>query len=262
MLQPMPGADVPGEGLLVLRDSSVHRLPAHVKLVGLVAFALVVVATPEGTWPAFAAYGALLAGAFVLARVPARVVARRTAVEAPFLAFALLLPVVATGPRVLVGPLSLSRPGLVGGGTLAAKATLGVVAAILLAATTSPRDLLAGLERLRLPRALVAIIAFMVRYIAVVAGDLQRMRIARAARGESSGGARRLAATTAGAGALFVRSYERGERVHHAMLARGYDGRMPGLLGAARAPGRSWVAGLALPAAAALALAASAAVAG
>jgi cobalt/nickel transport system permease protein len=30
-------------------------------------------------------------------------------------------------------------------------------------------------------------------------------------------------------GALFIRSYERGERVHLAMLARGYDGTLPDL---------------------------------
>ena len=49
------------------------------------------------------------------------------------------------------------------------------------------------------------------------------------------------------AGSLFIRSYERGERVHLAMLSRGYDGQMP-QLDDLRPTGRQWLAGLALPA--------------
>lgn len=252
----MPAAEVPTEGLLVLRDSPVHRLPAHVKLVALVGFVLVVVATPAGAWGAFAAYAGLLALAVALARVPASLVARRAVVEVPFVVFALLLPFVAVGPRVAVGPLSLSEAGLTGGGTLLAKATIGVVAAILLAATTSPRDLLAGLDRLHLPRVLVAIVSFMVRYVAVVAGDLQRMGVARASRGEAGGRGRRLAAVAASTGTLFVRSYERGERVHHAMLARGYTGRMPTIADGG-ASAAQWAEAALLPAAGAVVLALS-----
>ena len=60
---------------------------------------------------------------------------------------------------------------------------IGVLAALLLAATTEPRDLLTGLTRLRLPRQLVEIMGFMVRYVEVVTGDLRRMSIALASRG-------------------------------------------------------------------------------
>jgi cobalt/nickel transport system permease protein len=80
----------------------------------------------------------------------------------------------------------------------------------------------------------------------VVADDLRRMRIARASRGEVGAGAR-LTAVAAGAGTLFVRSYERGERVHHAMLARGYTGRLPAAGGTAATPGQ-WLTAALLPA--------------
>ncbi len=223
------------DGLVVAADSPVHRLPAHGKLVALVAFVLVVVATPAGTWWAFGAYAVLLAAVLAVARVPLPVVGRRMLIETPFVVFALLLPLVAAGPQVEVLGLSLSRDGLVGGGTLLAKGTLGVVAAITLAATTGSRELLAGLERLRMPATLVAILSFMVRYVSVVSGDLQRMRVARDSRGYTGGRLGHLKAVAAGAGALFVRSYERGERVHLAMRARGYTGRMPALSGGASA---------------------------
>ncbi|HEY0691303.1 MAG TPA: cobalt ECF transporter T component CbiQ, partial [Kribbella sp.] len=179
------------------------------------------------------------------AKLPGATVVRRLAVETPFLMFALLLPFVATGPRVDVLGLSLSVSGVLGSWNVLAKGTLGVLAAIVLSASTAPRELLAGLERLRLPSTLVAILSFMVRYLSVVSGDLQRMRIARESRGYTGGRAGHLKAVAAGAGALFVRSFERGERVHLAMQARGYTGTMPVLsrTGAARA---QWLEGLAL----------------
>ncbi len=273
------------DALVLTRRSPLHDQPAHAKLLALLAFVIVVVSTPglspeafgagghvgaaesaglageagglgdawAAAWP-FAGYAALLAGVAALARIPPATLARRSAVEAPFVVFALLMPFVATGTRVPVGPLWLSAEGLAGGLTLLVKASLGVVAAVLLASTTGARELLAGLERLRLPRAFVAILSFMIRYVAVVAQDAHRMRIARLSRGAPEGRARAVAAIAASAGSLFVRSYERGERVHRAMLARGYDGRMPSL--APAVAGRGLTCAL-LPLAAACVLTAS-----
>jgi cobalt/nickel transport system permease protein len=236
-----------GDGLLVETDSPVHRLPAQVKLVSLVCFVICVVSTPAAVFWAFGVYGAIAVALVVLAKLPAATVLRRLVVETPFLVFALLLPLVATGPTTEVLGVSLSQSGVLGAWNVLAKGTLGVTAAIVLSATTSPRDLLTGLELLRLPRTLVAILSFMVRYLSVVAGDLQRMRIARESRAYAGGGAGHLKAVAAGAGSLFVRSYERGERIHLAMLARGYSGTMPALSTRPARPAE-WVRGLSVPA--------------
>ncbi|MFG1813926.1 cobalt ECF transporter T component CbiQ [Kribbella sp. NPDC049174] len=226
-------------------DSRVHRIPAQVKIVALFVFVLAVVSTPASAFWAFGLYAVMLGAAVVVAKLPALVVSRRLAVETPFLVFALLLPFVATGPRVDVLGLELSQSGVLGAWNVLAKGTLGVVAAILLSATTGPRDLLAGLERLRLPSTLVAILSFMVRYLSVVSDDLHRMRIARESRGYTGGRAGHLKAVAGGVGALFVRSFERGERVHLAMRSRGYTGRMP-LLSVSGATSAQWLQGLAI----------------
>lgn len=207
--------------------SRVHRLPAHTKIVALLAFVLVVVATPREVYWAFAVYAALLAGVLAATQVPAAYLLRRLVVEVPFVAFALLMPFVATGPRVQWGPFALSHAGLLAAWALLAKGTLGVLASLILAATTEPREVLAGLERLRLPGQLVQIMSFMVRYLDVVTAELGRMKVARESRGfrpRSLGSWPVLAST---AGALFIRSYERGERIHLAMVSRGYAGRLP-----------------------------------
>lgn len=204
--------------------SPLHRAPAHLKVAGLVAFMLVVVATPVPWLPAFAAYAAVLAVLVVLSGVPVPYLARRMVVETPVLVFAALLPFVATGPQVEVLGVSLTEAGLVAGGGLVMKATLGVLASLLLAATTDPRDLLIGLERLRVPAQLVQIMGFMVRYLDVVTDELRRMKTARESRGFTARNPRHWPVIGRSAGALFIRSFERGERVHLAMISRGHNG--------------------------------------
>lgn len=234
-------------------DSLIHRLPAHVKVVSLIAFILVVVATPARMFWAFAGYAMVLAVVAVIAGLSARFIGRRMVVEIPFVAFALLMPLVSRGERVDVLGLSLSEDGLVAGWNILAKATLGVVAAIILAGTTDVRELLVGLRRLRVPARLVEIAAFMVRYADVIGDDIQRMRVARESRGFEGRHLGHLRVVAQGAGALFVRSYERGERVYLAMLSRGYDGTMP-MLDSARSGGRDWLAACLPPLAAGLIL--------
>jgi cobalt/nickel transport system permease protein len=204
--------------------SWLHRLPAHVKIVALVTFMLVVVATPREWYTAFAVYLAALLVLVAVSEVPPTYLAKRMVVEVPFVVFALLLPFVATGPRSEVLGLSLSEHGLVGAWGLLVKGTLGVMASLLLAATTEPRALLAGLERLRVPNLLVQIMGFMVRYLDVVTDELRRMHVARESRGFTARNPRHWPVVAKSAGVLFIRSYERGERVHLAMLSRGYDG--------------------------------------
>ena len=205
--------------------SPVHRAPAHLKVAGLLGFMLTVVATPREWYPVFGGYLHAVSLVIAVSGVPFGYIARRMVIEVPFVAFALLMPFVATGPRVDVLGLSLSEAGLLAGWALLAKGTLGVMAALTLAATTEPRDLLRGLERLRVPGELVQIMGFMIRYLDVVTDEMRRMRIARESRGFRGGSLRAWPVAARTAGALFIRSYERGERVHLAMLARGYDGR-------------------------------------
>lgn len=216
--------------------SSLHQLPAHHKIIATFVLVLAVVAVPRGTWWPFAVALLVLVAAATSAGVRARRVLRRMLIETPFVVFALALPLIADGPRTEVLGLPVSEPGLVAAGAMLAKATLGVLAGIVLASTTRPTDLVGGLQRLRAPGLLVEIASFMLRYFTVVSDDLHRMRIARESRCFAGSGLRQARAVASSAGALFVRSYERGERVHLAMLARGYAGALPRTDPPARTP--------------------------
>ncbi|WP_405677650.1 cobalt ECF transporter T component CbiQ [Streptomyces sp. NBC_01511] len=226
--------------------SPVHTLPPHCKLAAVLCFVLVVVATPrEAVW-AFGLYAALLAAVAALARVPAGFLLRRMLIEVPFVAFAFLMPFVVPGDQVSFLGLSLSVPGLWGAWNVLAKGTLGVAASVLLASTTELRALLLGLRRLKLPSMLVQIASFMIRYGDVIGDELRRMSIARRSRGFEARGVRHWGVLGKSAGALFIRSYERGERVHLAMMSRGYTGTMP-VIDEMTASRAQWTSAAALP---------------
>jgi cobalt/nickel transport system permease protein len=69
--------------------------------------------------------------------------------------------------------------------------------------------------------------AFMIRYGDVLSDEMRRMRVARVSRGDRANWLWQARAAASSAGALFVRSYERGERVYLAMQSRGFTGSMP-----------------------------------
>jgi cobalt/nickel transport system permease protein len=240
------GHDV-GEQLYVHRHTPVHLLAPEVKIVALVAFIFVVVATPVHQMWAFGVYLGILIAIAAVAKLPARIVVPRMVVEVPFLLFAALMPLTGPDPQVEVLGVELSVAGLWAGFGIVAKGTIGVLGAIILAATTPARDLLAGLRALRVPSVLVQIAAFMLRYLHVVFDEMARMRVARESRGFEATGVRSWPVLGQSAGALFIRSYERGERVHLAMLSRGYSGTMP-VLDDLRATRAQWLVGLMLPA--------------
>lgn len=217
-----------GHTLYYPTESPVHRIPGHVKILGLLGFMITVVATPGDWYLAFAGYLVVLLLVVALSRVPPLYLLPRMVVEIPFVVFAVLLPFLSLGPRIEVLGISVSAPGLLAAWTLLAKATLGVLAGLTLAATTQPVDIVRGLERLRLPDIMVQIMSFMVRYLEVVGDDLRRQQIALASRGFSARNPRHWSTLARSLGALFIRTYERGERVHLAMLSRGYTGRLPG----------------------------------
>lgn len=218
-----------------------HRVAPQVKIAAAFGFVVAVVTTPrEAIW-AFLVYFAVLAVLVRLAGVRPQFVVRRLVVEVPFVIVALLLPVFGSGERVDIAALSLSVSGLWDMWNILAKATLGLITAVLLGATTQIPDMLKGLDALRVPALVTAIAGFMVRYVDVIMSDLGRMQVAMRSRAFAPRGVGQWRPYAATLGTMFVRTYERGERVALAMASRGYTGTMPAA-SRATAPGAQWIA--------------------
>lgn len=207
--------------------STIHRMAPQAKLAGLFAFVVVVAITPRHAVWVLLLDAAVLSVVIAVAQLRAGLVVGRLVAIIPFIAFAALLPFVGDGETVDVGPVAMSVEGLWASWNIAAKATMGATASIIVTATTPIPDLLAGLTRLRVPGAIVGIIGFMFRYLDLIVDELARMRRAMVARCHDPRWLWQARPIASSAGSLFVRTYERGERIHDAMIARGFTGAMP-----------------------------------
>ncbi len=219
--------------------SQVHSLDPRAKVVITVLYILSNVLLPDGAWLAFLLSWALVLAASALSSFGVGYLVKRSFVALPF-ALAAVTAIFAIPGQTLwsftLGPWHLvaTDAGLVRFVSIVIRSWLSVQMAILLTATTPFPDLIHALRHLYVPSIIVAIISFMYRYLAVLTdevGRLLRARDARSARlgsGGGGGGTIRWRARVAGnmAGQLFLRSYERSDRVYNAMLARGYQGQM------------------------------------
>lgn len=211
-------------------DSLIHRLDPRTKFIAALAFVIAVVLTPPREWYAFAFYFALIACVILLSKVPPLYILKRALVIIPFvLLIAIFIPFfkegeVAGSYNLWLWEVKVTYSGLIVLWNVTIKALLSILSMIVLSATTRFTELLNGLERLGMPAVMVMILSFMYRYIFVLVDEAIRMRRARDSR--NFGGKRLWQLKTIGnmVGTLFLRSYERGERVYAAMVARGFDG--------------------------------------
>jgi len=212
--------------------SLIHRLDPRLKLLATLAFVLAATSTPPPAWPAFLLLGGLAWGAIYLARIPAAEALKRSAIALPFAGMvALSLPFTRAGQAIwtqnLWGwELTVSDAGLLLFLAVIVKSWLSVLVSGLLVATTPFPDLLSALRSLRVPAALTATISFMYRYLFVLVDEALRMQTAREARSAGPGRTVVWRARVLGGmiGSLFIRSYERSERIYAAMLGRGFAG--------------------------------------
>lgn len=207
-------------------DSPLHRLDARAKIIGFFVFIIICVTTPPRYYWAFLAYAILLLMLMAVSRLPLKHVLVRLSVVLPFLlAVAIFLPFFKqSGGSYNLGPINVSTGGLLVLWNVAAKSILSVLAVILMSSTTTFPDLLKGLEQLKVPKLLTSLLSFTYRYIFILADEVQRMKRARDSRGWKGHWLWEGKVIGHMIATLFLRSYERGERVYGAMLSRGYDG--------------------------------------
>jgi cobalt/nickel transport system permease protein len=221
--------------------SPVHRLDPRVKLILTVLFILVCALTSDGGWVFFGIQAVLLGLLTLLSGVGLVLVYKRAAVAIPFSLAALTVAFSTPGNPVLSlgvpsGQWVVTDTGLVRFLSILIRSYLSVQSAVILAAATPFPDLLWAMRSLRIPKVMVAIGSFLYRYLFVLADEAHRLMRAREARSvvpdtyassqKRPGGSLLWRAQVTGsmAGTLFIRSYERSERIYSAMLARGYDG--------------------------------------
>lgn len=212
------------------RHSPVHSLDPRTKLICLLAFVVLIVTAPNGAMTMFGLFGAVILSTIMLSRIPPVYILKRLCLIIPFVLFtAAFLPFIhRTGSApvntLTVWGVSVDRAGLLVAQGAMIKSVLAVAAIIVLTASTRFPVLLQGMERLRVPRVLVMILSFLYRYLFVIVDEAMRMQRAEASRSAGGRTWRRVRAIGGMTGLLFIRTYERAERVYQSMGGRGFDG--------------------------------------
>jgi cobalt/nickel transport system permease protein len=218
--------------------SFIHRLDPRVKVSVTFAFILSNALLPDGAWVAFTCSWMFLLLASRLSNLGLMFTLKRSFVAFPFALIAITVLFSIPGNPVssfhfLMWDVTITDAGLLRFVSIVIRSWLSVQMAILLVAATRFPDIVHALEHLRVPSILTTIIAFLYRYLFVLVDEVFRLLRAREARsaaaaGVRSGGSVPWRARVAGnmAGQLFLRSYERSDRVYNAMLSRGYTGHL------------------------------------
>jgi cobalt/nickel transport system permease protein len=225
-------------------ESRLHRLDPRVKVVATVLFILSNALLPDGAWSAFGLSWIALLWATHLSSLGVDFTFRRSFIALPFAlaaVSAIFSPLGTSLAEWTLGPFTLipTDYGLIKFGSILLRSWLSVQAAILLVATTRFPDMIHAFEHLHVPAILTTIVSFLYRYLFVLTDEVMRLLRARESRSATvthrpgEAGLRsgrnvlwRARVTGNMAGQLFLRSYERSDRIYNAMLARGYSGQM------------------------------------
>jgi cobalt/nickel transport system permease protein len=216
-------------------NSVVHRADPRVKLVATLGIILSNVLLPDDAWLAFGSTWVVILCLIRLSKIKFRFIFKRSLVAIPFALVAFTVMFTIPGDiiarfNIFGWDLAISLEGFIRFISIMVRAWLSIQAAILLTATTTFPDLAHGLRHLRVPLILIAILSFMYRYLFVLSEEAERLLQARAARSARIPGTKSppifWRAKNAGnmVGQLFLRSYERSDRVYNAMVARGFKG--------------------------------------
>jgi cobalt/nickel transport system permease protein len=220
------------------KESFIHHLDPRVKVVVTIVFITSNALLPDGAWMAFLITWLFLLTANVLTQLGIAYTFKRSLVALPFALIAITVLFSIPGKpianfNIAMWNFVITDAGLLRFVSILIRSWLSVQIALLLVAVTRFPDLIHAFEHLHVPAILTTIIAFLYRYLFVLTNEVFRLLRARESRsaasaGIRSGGSVLWRANVAGnmAGQLFLRSYERSDRIYNAMLSRGYTGHL------------------------------------
>jgi cobalt/nickel transport system permease protein len=198
--------------------SPIHEITPGVKIAVFLLFIIMIVLAPPSKMGQFAGFLAMLSVAVFISKVPPLYILKRSLLVLPFVVFV-----------AVTAPFQSHNPYKDYFAVIFLKSWLSAAALTLLSATTAFPDFLKGMESLKVPKIMITLLSFMYRYVFVLMDEVMRMETARDSRYFGGHYRRQVKAYAGMIGSLFIRTYERAERVYQCMAARGFNGRMNSL---------------------------------
>lgn len=210
---------------LALQRTALHRVSPTAKVLATACFLTVLGSFQRLEVSSLLPLAVFPVALAIFGDVPFGALLRKVLLGLPFmLLLGAFLPLLDSTPVLRIGAVEVSG-GWLAFGSLVVRGTLAVATATALVAVTGFGDVCAGLDRLAAPRVFVQQLLFLYRYLYVAGEETQRGLLARDLR--SHGRPMAWREYPSFIGNLLLRSWERAERVHAALLARGFRGALP-----------------------------------
>ncbi len=205
------------------QDTFVHRMDPRIKVLTTLAFIVCVVSFGKHDISALVPFLVYPLFLVVLGDVPVGYLFRKVMLAAPFaVLIGIFNPLLDREVLVQLGPFGISG-GWVSFLSILLRFTMTVGAALILIATTGYHAVCMALERMGVPQVFVVQLLFLYRYLFVLVDEASRMVRARSLRSFQGKGAG-IRVFGSMAGHLLLRTMDRAQRIHLAMLSRGFDG--------------------------------------
>jgi cobalt/nickel transport system permease protein len=208
---------------LAAERSPVHDRHPLVKLVSAFCYIVLVVSFGRAEFGRLVPYVFYCVVLMALSGTPWSAVLGRAALALPFVVLAGVSNIIFDRAAAFSVAGVVVSVGVVSFFTLIYRTFLCVTAVLILAAVTPVSDLTGQLRRLRVPDIFVTLFEMTYRYIGVLLGEASTMYTAYMLRSTERRGLQ-MRHMGSFVGQLFIRSYDRAERIYAAMKCRGYGG--------------------------------------
>lgn len=209
--------------LLACGDSGLHRLDPRAKVIVTAIFIMLVVSHDRYELAALFPFFIFPAALIAAGNLPFSYLLRKVLLLCPFImVVGIFNPLIDRAAVLQLGSIQISG-GWLSFFSIITRGILTIGSAFILLALTGFPGVCRALEQLGMPRQFALQLLFLYRYIFVLAEDGGRAAQARQLR---SCGRKGLGIKSFGtlAGSLLLRTWQRAERVHIAMLSRGFNG--------------------------------------
>ena len=214
---------------LSYKNSLVHRLDPRAKLIATLFFLFTVISFSKYEVSALIPFFLFPVLMMTIGEIPFLFILKKVLLVSPFAVFiGIFNPLFDTGQVMVSSGFTISA-GWFSLFSILLKFVLTISAALLLIATTPFPSVCHGLRSLCMPSVFVAQLLFLYRYIFVLAEEAMRMVRARDMRSFGARGTD-IKVFVRLIGTLFLRTFERAERIYSAMLSRGFRGDIPVLI--------------------------------
>ncbi len=216
-----------------ITDSLLESLDPRSKIISFLAIIFCMILTPITRFKDFGLYFLLVLAVTFLSNVSPKQIFKRMIVIVPFVIFiAVFVPFLKEGivyKSLKIGywKLDITYEGILTFLNIIIKSSLSVFLLVVASSTTPFADFLKGLDLLHIPRLLIMLMSFLYRYLFVLLDEARRLMRARSLRYFGSKYKEQFRVIGYMVGVLFIRTFERAERIYSAMVVRGFHGEIP-----------------------------------